>query len=124
LSCVEEKRTANTLVAVHFILCARQSIFVKTIFGFGGSVIGEKNTLRWIKRTASKIFAVRFLCARQSIFEKTIFGFGGRVVGEENTLLCAVDKTHGKQALCRVFFLCCALYKICTANKLFAVRPK
>jgi hypothetical protein len=37
--------------------------------------------------------------------KKTIFGFSGSVIGEKNTLPCAVDKTHGKQNLCRAFFL-------------------
>jgi hypothetical protein len=48
----------------------------------------------WRKRTANKIFAVRFF------------------------------RAHGKELICRAFFLCRALYKKRTANKLCAVRPK
>jgi hypothetical protein len=33
-------------------------------------------------------------------------------------------RAHGKELICRAFFLCRALYKKRTANKLFAVRPK
>jgi hypothetical protein len=32
--------------------------------------------------------------------------------------------THGKQDLCRAFFICCTPYKKHTANKTFAMRLK
>jgi hypothetical protein len=47
-----------------------------------------------IKCTANKIFVVHFFIA------------------------------HGKGIGCRVFFLCRAPYEKCTANNLFAMRPK
>jgi hypothetical protein len=39
---------------------------------------------------------------RTTFSKKIIFGFVGAWNGEKNILPCVVDKTHGKQNLCRV----------------------
>jgi hypothetical protein len=48
----------------------------------------------------------------------------GENARQTKSLPCVFSRAHGKELICRAFFLCRALYKKRTANKLFAVRPK
>jgi hypothetical protein len=92
----ERKRTANSCICRAPRKNARQSFFKNRHFICLKCGRGENVLCRasWRKRTANKIFAVRFF------------------------------RAHGKELICRAFFLYRALYKKRTANKLFAVRPK
>jgi hypothetical protein len=118
---------------------ARQSFFKNTNVHFSKCGRGEKILCRasWRKRTAKRYFAMRFGSgARQSFFKKTIFHFS-EVWERDKTLPCVVEKTHGKEALCRAFYfghttkslfavrflLCRAPYKKSTTKSFFAVRP-
>jgi hypothetical protein len=93
---IKESARQTRVFAVRLEKHARQSFFKNRHFiclkcGRGENVLCRAS---WRKRTANKIFTVRFF------------------------------RAHGKELICRAFFLYRALYKKRTANKLFAVRPK
>jgi hypothetical protein len=48
----------------------------------------------------------------------------GENTRQTKSLTCVFFRAHGKELIYRAFFLCRALYKKRTANKLFGVRPK